>query len=284
MPADLMMQIVISVLMFAGVAMFVRFGWAALRRGLLRQEERYARVLNKQLLLSIRPRTALILTGVGMAMSGLVLALLFERWWWFMIGAGAALAVPHFVVQHFIEKRRDRLDEQLVDGITTLASGVRAGLNLVQSMELLVANHEGPLPQEFDQLLREYQLGVDLDQAMLNASNRIGSQFYRLLFGAIQAHRQRGGDMGESLDRIADSVREIQRLEGRLKALTAQGRAQARMMGIMPIVILCVLYAIAPEDSEKLITEPLGRLVLLISLSMIVVGFLWIRRIMAVDI
>jgi tight adherence protein B len=119
---------------------------------------------------------------------------------------------------------------------------------------------------------------------MRNTSDRIGSVYYRLLFSAIQAHRDRGGDMGQSLDRIAESVREIQRLEGRLDAITAQGRAQARFMGIMPFVIIGILWLISPDDTSKLLTEPLGRVLLMIALVMIGVSFMWIRRIMQVDI
>ncbi|MHC4993420.1 MAG: type II secretion system F family protein, partial [Planctomycetota bacterium] len=133
------------------------------------------------------------------------------------------------------------------------------------------------------QLLREYELGVDLKAAMRNASDRIESSYYRLLFTAVQAHRERGGDLAISLDKIGDSIREIQRLEGRLDALTAQGRSEARFMGVMPFVIVGVLWVISPTDTAKLWTEPVGRLISLLAGGMIVAGFIWIRRIMRVD-
>jgi tight adherence protein B len=249
-----------------------------------RQEHRLDEALNKQLVLQVDPRLALGLAALVVVGCGLVAYLLLGSYVWFLVGLGVGLAIPHLVVSHLEQKRRQRLDEQIVDGIVTLASGVRAGLNLVQSMQLLVKNGHGPIRQEFEQLLNEYELGVDLHQAMRNASNRIGSSYYRLLFGAIEAHRERGGDMGESLDRIADSIREIQRLEGRLEALTAQGRAQARMIAAMPLVIAGVLYVIAPEDTSRLFTDDIGRLLLLLAAGLIVLGFLWIRRIMQVDI
>ena len=90
--------------------------------------------------------------------------------------------------------------------------------------------------------------------------------------------------MGQSLDRIADSIREIQRLEGRLDALTAEGRSQARFMAAMPFVILAILWYIVPEDTSMLLTDPTGRLILLLAVILIGVGFVWIRRIMQVDI
>ncbi len=151
-------------------------------------------------------------------------------------------------------------------------------------MELLLEHHRGPIRQEFAQLLREYQMGMDLNQAMRNASNRIGSPLYRLTFTAIEMHRLRGGDTAQSLERIADSVREIDRLEGKLDALTSQSRTQATMMAVMPIVFIVLLWMIDPEGIEQLFTHSLGRIMLLIVVALIVGAFLWIRRIMAVDV
>lgn len=274
----------ISALAFVSVTLLVRHGWPWAMARLDRQHDRLDAVLNQQLLLNVSPRLAMGLAGGGVVLVGVFLAVLGGSALWFFVGAGAAAALPSLIISHMEEKRRRRLDEQIVDGITTLASGVRAGLNLVQAFELLVNNSYGPIRQEFRQLLREYELGVDLGAAMRHTADRIGSSYYRLLLTAIQAHRDRGGDMGQSLDRIADSIREIQRLEGRLEALTAQGRAQARFMGLMPIVIFGILYLISPSDTAKLLTDPAGRLLLLVAVALIAVGFVWIRRIMQVDI
>ena len=136
----------------------------------------------------------------------------------------------------------------------------------------------------YAQLLREYQMGVDLNQAMRNASNRIASPLYRLTFTAIEMHRVRGGNAGESLDRIAESVREIHRLEGKLDALTSQGRAQAWMMAGMAGVFIVMYYFIAPESVGLLFTNAWGRIILLAVVFLIVTGFLWIQRILDVDI
>jgi len=274
----------IALLVFTSVYLLVRYGLPLLLNGSAQIEVRLDRILNQQLLYNIHPRvvllgtvTAILLLGLlGLAFSGSFLG--------FFIGVAIGCFLPWVVLRHLEQKRKQRLDMQLVDGIMTLASGVRAGLNLVQAMELLVTNSAGPIKQEFAQLLREYQLGLDLNQCMRNAANRIGSSHYRLLFTAIEMHRLRGGDTGESLDRIAESIREIQRLEGKLDALTAQGRTQASMMAAAPAAILAIYYLIDPKAVTMLFVEPMGRLMLLAAAVLIVIGFLWIRRIMSVDI
>ncbi len=278
------MLALIALLTFSCVSMAIRFGWPAAYAWITRREAWYDRVLNHQLMLDVPPRGALLLTGAGVLILGMSLYLVMGVWFWFLIGAIAGAALPVLVIKHLETKRRARLEAQLIDGITTLASGVRAGLNLIQAMELLVRNGTGPIKQEIAQMLREYQMGLDFNQSMRNTANRIGSRNYRLLFTAIEMHRVRGGDAGESLDRIAESIRDIQRLEGKLDAITAQGRSQAWMMAMAPFVLLLMLYAIDPTGVSYLFNEPLGRVMLLFALAMIVIAFLWIRRIMAVDI
>lgn len=276
-------RLTISAMIFVAAYLLVRYGYGLMVSWLKRQEEDYQRALRQRLMIDMEPRTALVLALGGAILVGAFIGVLSGS---AMLGVAAAVIsglMPALVIQHLETKRRQTLDRQLVDALVTLASGVRAGLNLVQAMDWLVQHHQGPVRQEFAHLLREYQLGLDLDQAMRNAANRIGSPLYRLAFTAMQVHRLRGGNTAESLDRIADSIREIHRLEGKLDALTAQGRFQARMMAAMPLVFLAVLWGIDRQGVALLLTEPAGRLILLGVAALIVAAFLWIRRIMAVD-
>lgn len=275
--------ILIYVLAFSSVFIFVNYGWKTVRAWLILQEDYYDRVLNDQLLLNINPRLAMVLTIMVILLMAIIGYLIGGPMIMILLGALAFFA-PWLVVRHFDQKRKERLNLQLVDGITTIASGVRAGLTLIQGMELLVQNNTGPIKQEFAQLLREYQMGLDLNQAMRNCANRVGLSNYRLVFTAIEMHRVRGGNSGESLDRIAESIREIQRLEGKLDAITAQGRMQARFIGLSPAMLLFIFYFVDPVAVSTLFTEPLGRVLLLFCSALVMVGWVWIQRIMTVDI
>lgn len=284
MPQTTVLMIVSSLLTFVSAYMLVRYGYAWSLVLINRQELAYDRVLRRQLLIDIEPRTALgISAGLVIIVGLFAFAITYSIFAAFACAA-AAMLLPNFYIRHLEAERLRRLESQLVDGLTTLAAAARAGLNLVQSMELLETNAVGPIKQEFGQLLREYRLGMDLNQAMQNASNRIGSQLYRLTFTAIQMHRLRGGDTAQSLDRIADSIRDIARLEAKLDALTSQARYQAIFMSMMPVVFLVLLWSIDPEGVGMLFTVPAGRILLLIVVALIVVAFVWIRKIMAVDI
>ncbi len=274
-----------SAVVFIATAAAIYLGGPPLMGLVHRREERYYRVLRAGLLLNISPRTVTILTAVVFVLLTLLGYIIAGSIIGGILGAVAGIMLPRVVLRYLQRKRLNQLDEQLVSGVQTLASGVRAGLNLVQAMELLARDGPRPLRQEFAHLLREYEFGMSLDEAMDNAAERIGSGNFRLLFSALQTHRQRGGNLGNTLDRIADSVREIQRLESRVQTLTAQGRATARWLGAMPAVVLTILYLmVAPEDVRMLFVDSIGKLILLLIIVLNVLGFLWIKKIVAVDI
>ncbi len=275
--------IIASVVTFLAAFTLAFYGWKPAMAWVSRQEDMFDRVLRRELLMDVAPRTALIVSLAG----GVLVAAVA----WMALGPVAAVVAgavapfaPGFVLRHMIRRRLDQLNHQLPDGLTSLSSGVRAGLNLVQAMQLLVRNSRGPIQQEFAQILREYEMGMDLNQAMRNAANRIGSPLYRLTFTAIEMHRIRGGDSGESMDRICEAVREIQRLEGKLDAVTSQSRAQATMLTFMPVVILLILMLVAPAQTNLLFESGPGKLTLVGVAGAVLVARWWIHKIMQIDI
>jgi len=271
-------------MILGGTAAAVYIGLRPLRQWVARREAEYDRIFRRALLLDISPRVITAGTALTAAALGMLFYATLDHVAGGLLGAAVGIFLPHALIRALRRRRLAKLENQLVAGVQTLASGVRAGLNLVQSMALIARDGPAPLKQEFGHLLREYEYGISLDEAMNNAANRIGSSDFRLLFAALHTHRERGGDLGETLDRIAASIREIQRLEGRVKSLTAQGRATARALAAMPGVILGILYLIDPPGVVKLFIEPLGKLIIAGIILLNILGFLWIKKVVAVDI
>lgn len=277
--------IISSVVMFLMIAAAMYIGFRPLLEFIRRRERFYGEILHGKLLMNVNPRLATILTAVVMTTLALIGYALTGSLIGFFAGVLGGLLLPGAVLKYLHARRLARLEDELVGGIQTLASGVRAGLNLVQSMQMLARDGPIPINQEFGHLCREYEYGMPLEEAMNKAAERIGSGDFRLLFAALQTHRERGGDLGETLDRIAASIREIQRLENRVKALTAQGRATARWLGMMPLAVLLILYFLVDSQGTALLfTDPMGKLLLLVVVVLNIAGFLWIKKVVAIDI
>lgn len=277
-------QVFVSLVLLVLSVAAVYVGYVPIRDLIHRREKEYDLIFRRALLLDIAPRMITMITGMVILVLGFMgFALTRSVWGVIPLGFVGAL-LPHAMIRYLRRRRLKKLEEQLVGGVQTLASGVRAGLNLVQSLALVSRDGPSPIRQEFLHLNREYEYGISLEEAMGNAAERIGSSDFRLLFAALQTHRERGGDLGETLDRIAESIREIQRLEGRVQTLTAQGRATARWLAAMPVIILGILYVIDAGGVKQMFTEPVGNLLLGAIGLLTFLGFLWIRKVIAIDI
>ncbi|MDP6633649.1 MAG: type II secretion system F family protein [Phycisphaerae bacterium] len=282
---DMPQQVVTSIAMLIATTVAVRIGARPLGELIVRRERHYVQVLGGSLLMTIKPRSVTVMSFLLMFALAMIGYLVTGSIIGAFCGLGLGLWLPTIFIKHLREKRLKKLNDQLVGGIQTLSSGVRAGLNLVQALELVARDGPSPLRQEFAHLVREYEFGVGLEDAMANASERIGSGDFGLLFAALLTHRERGGNLGETLDKICDAIREIQRLEHRVDSLTAQGRATARFLGAMPSVVLAIVYFIVdPKGVEAMFSSTAGKIILAAILVLNILGFLWIRKIMDIDI
>ena len=263
-----------------------------MRQLIQKQEADFHGALVELFLFDVTPRQLTLVMFAGALVAGVLLALFafhsdgggLAIVAAFVVGTVSGYWVPRVVIFVMQRRRRQRLNDQLIDGLVTLANGMRAGLNLVQSMKLIETNAQPPISQEFGLMLREFEHGTSVDEVMRRASVRIKLHHYKLLFAAMETARQRGGNLPETLDRLGESLREILRLEEKVKALTAENRMSARMMGAMPAVIGGIYYMIEPDWVQAILGSQWGLLLLLVALVFWVVGFLWIRSIMTFEI
>src|SRR5690606_29355234 len=136
-------------------------------------------------------------------------------------------------------------------------------LSLAQAIEILARQTPRPISQEFQQIHGEYQLGKPLERCLLEAKQRLCSENFALFAAAVEASRESGGRLNETVERIALSVRELQRLERKLRSETAQARASAFYMSLAPFVVLAIYYlVIDPENTERLFTTAWGQILL----------------------
>jgi tight adherence protein B len=125
---------------------------------------------------------------------------------------------------------------------------------------------------------------MPLEQAMERAADRVQLPNYRMLFLAMRTGMERGGKLADTLKTIAESLREIARLEDKVDTMTAQGRASARMMSVMPLVIMFILYVIDPQSVQDLFTTGTGRVLLIIIGGVLVTAWAWMHRVVSVDV
>jgi tight adherence protein B len=218
---------------------------------------------------------AVVAAGIGLGLQSVLLALLVAM---FMACA------PWYLLRRMAERRRQKIEDQLADAMVMLANAVRAGLSLAQSLEILAAQCPKPINAEFHQMVAEYNLGKPLERTLVEAKQRLRSENFALFAAALMASHESGGRLNETVDRIAQSVLELQRLDRKVMAETAQARKSALYMAIAPAFIMVAYYFVDPDNTKLLFTETVGHVVLAIAVVFNVVAYFWARMILSPDI
>lgn len=198
--------------------------------------------------------------------------------------AAALLVAPAAVYRKLRRRRRRLLLQQLPDAAASVAASLRAGLALRQAIEQVPRYQPAPTAQEFALALREHRLGVPLDTALDALAQRTQLHEYRMLVASLAIARDLGGGLAEALDRLAAAVRRRVSMEERIVALTAQGRLQGVIVGVLPLVLMAALAWIDPVAIRRLFTTPSGWAALALIALLETGGWLLIRRIVRIDV
>lgn len=189
---------------------------------------------------------------------------------------------PTLLVRFYRARRVKLFDRQLVDALVGMASAFRAGMTLYQAMEEIARTSPAPLNQEFALTVREIRLGTNTDEALESLATRVGSDDLRLVVTSVNIARGFGGNMAEMFDTISGTIRERFRIEGRIRALTAQGRLQGIIIGLMPVLVWVAFDFIRPDLTRPMLTHWFGAAVIGLVIVMEAVGALLIRRIVQI--
>ena len=187
--------------------------------------------------------------------------------------------------------RLGAFNKQLPDTITLIANALRAGSSFLQAIELVVRESRPPISTEFARVIREVNLGLPFDQALENMVRRVRSDDLELMATAISIQHQVGGNLAEILDSIAYTIRERVRIQGEIRTLTAQQRLSGYVVGFLPIGLAGFLFIAAPGfmapmflNPPGILGLPAGVIILLFGGFMMFMGFMFIRRIVDIEV
>jgi tight adherence protein B len=197
--------------------------------------------------------------------------------------AGAGLAsLPLMYVKKQRGKRLDEMEAQLPDALDFLARSMRAGHAFTISLEMVGEEIAEPLGQEFRGLFNEQNLGASLDRSLENFGKRVPLADVRFFSSAVLLQRQTGGNLGEVLGRLSHIIRERFRLKGQVKATSAHGRLTATILTLLPIATLGGLLVLSPGYLSPLMTNPMGRKLVIAGVVCQILGNFFIRRIIRI--
>ncbi len=197
-----------------------------------------------------------------------------------MLGA----TVPKLAVTFLYERRCRRFVDQMVDGMTIMANGIKAGLTVQVAMERVVQNLKNPIRQEFNYVLSKIRIGRTIEEALIELGERIPKPDVQMFVTSVNILREQGGNLAETFDTISYTIRERQKIERKIEALTAQGITQGIIITLVPFVLMIVMFLIQPEFVKPLFTTVLGVIFLIVMLVLQIIGGIMIRRIVKIEV
>jgi len=221
--------------------------------------------------------------------SGLLVFMLFwpNLWAGVIFGSAVTVAgwsVPKLIVMQLWNKRCNLFVDQMVDGLTILANGVKAGLSVQQSMERIVQNLPNPISQEFALVLSQIRMSRSLEEALNDLAVRIPRQDVQMFVTSVTILTETGGNMAETFQTIVHTVRERQKVEKKIEALTAQGLMQGTIITIVPFVLMAIMWFLNPTYMAPMFTTFLGVLAMLAVLALITIGGVMILKIVKIKV
>lgn len=205
---------------------------------------------------------------------------------WILIVGFIALIIilPYFVSKYIKNKRIALFEKQLPDAIDLMAGSLVAGNSLSGAFSLIAQEYPPPLSDEIGLVVREQKLGVSVDHSLQNFTKRMPLNSVILTISVIRTAIETGGELSDALKNVARTLRSIDQAEGKIKALTAQGKMQAWVVGAMPIFLIMVLSKMEPESMSKLWTTTEGFIALGAIVVFEILGMIFIRKIVNIDI
>ena len=249
-------------------------------------QERYvAKSMNDvgDMFLFIDPRQMLMLNVASMLLLGMMSFILVNP----LMGVILAILgffLPMMLVKHYRQRRIKKFNVQLVEALQAMANAFKAGLTFPQAIEHVAREAEAPLGQEFGLFVKEIKLGVPLEEGLVNMARRVGSDDLELVVVSTNISRQLGGNMAEMFETISVTIRERFRLEGKIDALTSQGKLQGWIVAAMPLLLGIVLNIMRPDLMGPMLNDTFGWVLVGMIFIMELLGMFFIRKIVNIDV
>jgi tight adherence protein B len=183
-----------------------------------------------------------------------------------------------------IGSRSRRINAQLVEMLGMVANSLKSGYGLMQSFEFASKQLDPPLAVELKRMLRDANLGMSGEDALQALGERISSPDLDMVLTAINIQRAVGGNLAEILESVAFTMRERERIRGEIVTLTSQQRLTGYIIGGLPVGMLLLFLVINPSYMSLLFTTFPGRLILLASACLEVLGAFSMKRILAIEV
>ena len=190
--------------------------------------------------------------------------------------------IPKPFVDMLVENKTKAYSEQMVDALTLLSNGIRAGLSMPQAIGMVVDEMPAPISQEYNLMLQQNRMGVPLEECFDNLVKRVPTEDNDMFVSGVNILRETGGNLAETFDTIVIVIRERIRVQQKVDQYTAQGKFQGFTIAAMPFAIGGIFYLSDPNSMTPLFTTIIGNVFLVLALGLDAIGLFIILKIVKI--
>ena len=225
-----------------------------------------------------------VLGMIGLSAVGGILVAIFNGFVTGVIAFGVFLLLAVFLINWAGGREKRKFENQLPDTLTLMSTSLRAGYSLLQATEAVSSEAPNPTAREFQRAIAEARLGRTVTQSLEGVVDRTKSGDFEWAVMAIEIQREVGGNLAEVLQTVADTMRARNRLKGEIRALTAEGRISAIVLGALPFLLFVFLWFSNRDYLNPLITNTFGQMALGVGIMLILAGLFWLKKIVDIEI
>lgn len=223
-------------------------------------------------------------SGVAFLIGWLGCAAFTPSWFTTSLFAVAAGSLPWLLVLRARTKRMKKMEEQMPEATDLMSRALRSGHAFPSTLQMVGTEMPEPIAGEFRIVFDEINYGVAMNDALLNLATRVPLTDMRYFVIAVMIQRESGGNLAEILGSISQIIRERLKLLGRVRVLSAEGKMSAWVLGLLPFAVGMVIKLMHPSFLEVLWTDPIGVNLIWGALGMMVIGVLWMRKIIQIHV
>ena len=238
----------------------------------------------EDMFLFVDPQRLFLMNALALVLAPLLGLMLTGDWIVALLILTVVAVFPFYLYKSMRKKRLRKIELQLPEALVMVSGSLSSGASLNMALESMLKEQPAPLSQEFMLFMREQRIGVDFDMSLRNMERRIPLQDFIMFTAAMRISREVGGNLGEVLTTLAETLRRKATMEGKIESLTAQGRMQGIVMAGLPILLGVLLYLMEPVAMSKLFSTTIGWGVLTVIIIMEVMGYVFIRKITSIDV
>lgn len=227
----------------------------------------------------------LLMLTFGLALLGLLLPALFGQP--FVLGPAVGLALaalPWWRMSYLRAKRITRFEHQFPEALDLMCRAMRAGHSFQTTIKLIGEELPDPMGRDFRMLFDEINYGVPMELALTHLADRVPLPDVSYFVVVILVQRESGGNLTEMLEKISSIVRARLKLFGDVRTLSAEGRMSAVILIALPFAVAAAVNLLNPGFLSVLWTDPAGLRLVGIALFMMLIGILWMRKVIAIHV